>query len=135
MSEILVHPEYNSTNFANDIAIIRLSAHAIFNYYVQPICLWKLDKTAFSEVEGRTGTVIGWGKTENGAVSNVLQEAQFPVADFRTCLKSDPHFFVDILDILTETNFCAGSRNGSMKLQFVGSIVYDLIFRHCPLSR
>lgn len=99
--------------FANDIAIIRLSDDAVFNDYVHPVCLWKSGTTDIEEVVGKLGTVIGWGLTETGAMSNVLQEAQFPVVDFYTCVKRDPPFFGDIV---TKTNFCAGNGNGSIKI-------------------
>ncbi|KAG4080262.1 hypothetical protein HA402_010754 [Bradysia odoriphaga] len=109
-SEIFVHPDYNSIDYANDIAIIVLSADAIFNNYVQPICLWKPDRTDISEILGKFGTVVGWGLTENGVKSNVLQQANFPVVKSLLCLKSNPAFYGDIL---SETNFCAGTRNGT----------------------
>ncbi|XP_037049637.1 chymotrypsin-C-like [Bradysia coprophila] len=113
VSEILVHPDYNSIDYVNDISIITLSTDATFNDYVQPICLWKSDKTDLSEVVGKMGTVIGWGLTQNGALSTTLQEANYPVVDLLTCIKSNPLFFGSIL---TEKSFCAGNRNGSIKL-------------------
>lgn len=108
-SEILVHPEYNSIDYANDIAIIILSADATFTNYVQPICLWKSDRTEISEVLGKFGTVVGWGLTQDGKKSNALQQANFPVVSSISCLRSNPAFFGDIL---SESNFCAGTRNG-----------------------
>lgn len=91
VSEVFVHPDYNTNDYANDIAIIRLSAEAIFNDYVQPICLWKSHKTDISEVVDKMGTVVGWGLTENGTTSGVLQQAHFPVEYFFTCVKSNLH--------------------------------------------
>lgn len=109
MSKIFVHSDYNSIDYVNDIAIIQLSADVTFNNYVQPICLWKSDKTDISEVVGKFGTVVGWGLTQYGIPSNILQEASFPVVDLFTCLKSNRQFFGQYL---SETNFCAGSLNG-----------------------
>lgn len=125
VSEVFVHPDYNTNDYANDIAIIRLSADAIFNYYVQPICLWKADKTDISEVVGKMGTVVGWGLTENGTTSGVLQQAHFLVEDFFTCVKSNPSFFGRIL---TVTNFCAGYRNGSIKLLCGMEHIFQTVF-------
>lgn len=109
-SKIVVHPNYNSIDFVNDIAMIKLSVHATFNNYVQPICLWNSDKIDLSGVIGKSGTVVGWGLTEKGEVSNVLREASLPVVGVITCLRSNPDVFGSLL---SETNFCAGIRNGS----------------------
>lgn len=109
-SEIFIHPNYNKTEYDSDIAIISLSDDAILNKYVQPICLWKSD---FSEVVGKTGTVVGWGLTQNGTLSTVLQQGHFPVQDFFTCVKKDPAYFGQYL---TKTNFCGGNANGSITI-------------------
>lgn len=109
VTRIIVHPFYNSVNFTNDIGIVRISPDATIDAYVQPICLWKADTIDLSEVIGKAGTVIGWGVTETGQTSNVLQELSMPVVDFLTCLDSDRDFFGQLL---SPTNFCAGRRNG-----------------------
>lgn len=36
---MIVHPDFNATTLANDIALLKLSAEASFLSYVQPICL------------------------------------------------------------------------------------------------
>lgn len=105
-----LHPNFSDIDLSNDIAIIRLSNHAIFNNFVRPVCLWQSNKIALSEVIGRDGTVVGFRKTENGTLSNELREAFMPVESFWKCLRSDPSFYGYYL---SETNFCAGLRNGS----------------------
>lgn len=80
-----------------------------FNTYVHPICLWKSGKTDLSEIVGKFGTVIGWGKTETGQISNELRQASLPVVPWGTCLESNRPFAGSLL---TERNFCAGVRNG-----------------------
>lgn len=89
--------------------MIMLSTDAIFNNYVQPICLWKSDKTDLSEVIGKFGTAVGWGLTEQGETSDVLQEASLKVVDTFTCLRSNRDLYGRFL---TDTNFCAGNGNG-----------------------
>lgn len=109
VAEIFQHPNFSSIDLVHDIAVIRLLTDATFDNYVRPICLWNANKTELTEVVGREGTVIGWGVTETGEASNVLQQAFMPVVSLGICLKSNRYFFGAFL---SDTNFCAGSRNG-----------------------
>jgi len=110
VAEIVLHPNYTSVNYNNDIAVIRLSTHATFNNYVRPVCLWPSNKLELSEVIGKAGTVIGWGKTEKGELSNVLRQANMPVVSYGNCLKIEAGFFGHFL---SGGNFCAGLLNGT----------------------
>lgn len=110
VAKIIIHPNFTEDDLNNDIAVIRLSADVAFNRYVQPVCLWKSGKTDISEVIGKYGTVIGWGKTETGQISNELRQASLPVVSWGTCLESNRLFAGSLL---SERNFCAGIRNGS----------------------
>lgn len=124
VAKIILHPNHSSIDLKNDIAIIRLSTDATFNNYVQPICLWSSHKLELSEVIGREGTVIGWGVTETGQTSNVLQQASMPVIASVSCLASNRDFFGPFL---SDTNFCAGLRNGSFSVK-VSDDVCNLSF-------
>lgn len=93
----------------NDIAIIRLSRNANLNDYVQPVCLWPSSKLNITKVVNRDGTVIGWGHPEMVETSNELREVSMPVVPFATCLDSYRSYFGHYI---TDTNFCAGIRNG-----------------------
>lgn len=106
-----MHPDYRAKDLINDIAIIRLSTHATINNFVRPICLWQ-NKLDLSEVIDKSGTVIGWGHTETGKISNELRETSMPVIKFGKCLKADPYFFANHLK--EDTTFCAGFGNGSL---------------------
>ncbi|XP_037049476.1 serine protease snake-like isoform X2 [Bradysia coprophila] len=110
VAAIVTHPEYIEDNNENDIAIITLATEAVFNSYVQPICVWRSDKMDLYEVIGKAGTVVGWGLTEKGETSNVLQEATLPVVAPLKCLRSNRDLFGRFI---TETNFCAGNLNGT----------------------
>lgn len=109
VAEIILHPDFNSIELTNDIAIVRLSSNAAFNEYVRPICLWQTDKKDLSEVVDRTGKVFGWGKTDSGKLSDELIQLRVPVVSFITCLQSNREFAGRYL---SNTNFCAGNRNG-----------------------
>lgn len=109
--QTLPHPSFNTSSLANDIAIVRLATRAVFNNYVQPICLWDSHKSDLSHVVGKFGTVVGFGITEKSRISYTLRQAVIPVVDLTTCLDSDRSFFGNFL---SETTFCAGYRNGMM---------------------
>ncbi|KAG4072407.1 hypothetical protein HA402_004339 [Bradysia odoriphaga] len=110
VAKIIRHPDFLEEYKRNDIAIIELANTVTFDNYVQPVCLWSADKIHFSNIVGKFGTVVGWGHTESGQVSNALREAYMPVVDAFTCLESNPDLFGGFL---SRGNFCAGTRNGT----------------------
>ncbi|XP_037025693.1 trypsin-1-like isoform X2 [Bradysia coprophila] len=110
VAEVIIHPDFEYTDLNNDIAILRLSTHATFNNYVQPVCMWPSNKTDLSEIVGRAGMVVGWGQTETGEMSRVLRQASMTVVDSRKCLAAYRAF---AKHVILETHFCAGLRNGT----------------------
>lgn len=110
VAKIIRHPDYVDENQKNDIAIVELTTHVTFNNYVQPVCLWDAYEIHLSDIVGKHGTVVGWGHTETGQLSNALRQAALPVVDAFTCLESNSDLFGSFL---ARTNFCAGTRNGS----------------------
>lgn len=60
ISEIIVHAAYSSSNFKNDIALLRLNQSIIFTDKLRPICL---PSNSAELAAGTTLTVSGWGKT------------------------------------------------------------------------
>lgn len=81
---------------------------------MQPICLWDSNKLDVSEVMGKFGTVIGWGLTEMDQQPHILRHAFMPIIQPIKCLETHRDFFGARL---SETNFCAGYRNGLFKLK------------------
>lgn len=69
--------------------------------------------------------VIGWGQTETGEVSKVLRRADMKVVPHLTCLRSNRNHFGALL---SETNFCAGYRNGTSAClgDSGGSMTFDV---------
>lgn len=106
---IFLHPKFDSIDLSNDIAIVRLSNEATFNNFVRPICLWDSNKRSLSEVSGRFGTVIGWGRTESAELSNILRQVSMPVVESLDCRHTHRSYAGSVI---STTNFCAGSRNG-----------------------
>ena len=108
--ETIVHVGFRPTTFENDIAILRVEIPIIFNDYIQPVCLWKRDDGfVLPSVHDQSGTVVGWGLSEENRLGAVLNEALMPVVDSLTCLASDRAFFGRLV---YSKAFCAGYKNG-----------------------
>ncbi|KAJ8963549.1 hypothetical protein NQ314_005554 [Rhamnusium bicolor] len=108
VEKIIVHPNYSSQTYSNDLAILKLTTAADITDYVRPICLWE-DQTSLEAVIGKQGTVAGWGFDENGKITEELTKAHMPVASQETCIYSFPDFYSRFS---SERTFCAGFRNG-----------------------
>ncbi|XP_026492026.2 CUB and peptidase domain-containing protein 2-like isoform X3 [Vanessa tameamea] len=108
--QVIVHDDFKKKALDNDIALLKLSAEAIFNNYVQPACLW-LD-AVYDQLDSYevTGTVVGWGIDQSDSLSNDLHEATIPTVPTLTCILYDPIFYSNILN---EKKFCAGNANGT----------------------
>merc|ERR1712184_223398 len=99
------HPQYNSNNIKNDIAILEFTTPMTINDYVKPIAL-PAAQTGEWMVEGELIDVCGWGNTNAIGASNYPAELHcvdtkyVPVA---TC-NSRESYNGSILDGM----FCAG---------------------------
>ncbi|CAH1132378.1 unnamed protein product [Ceutorhynchus assimilis] len=107
IDEILVHPNFSSTTYYNDIAILKLNSPAEINDYVRPCCLWE-GETNIERLVGQRGTVVGWGYNESGELSKNLMQTELPIVSTATCLFSNRNFFSQFM---TNENFCVGFRN------------------------
>lgn len=106
---IRIHPEFNSSTFYNDIAILKLSRSVEITDYVRPVCLWEGD-TNLEYLINKEGTVIGWGFDEKRALSEKLMQAKMPIVSTIECIYSNRDFFSRFT---FDKNFCAGFRNGT----------------------
>ncbi|XP_044763875.1 clotting factor C-like [Coccinella septempunctata] len=109
VSKLIVHPEFESETFKNDIAIIKLSEPITVTNYVRPVCLWE-DQVDLHHVINQPGTIIGWGYDEDGVITDELHKASMPIVSTETCIYSYPDFFARFT---SNTTFCAGYRNGT----------------------
>lgn len=79
ISRIIMHPSYNDSTLANDIALIELSSASTSGTPILPY-------SGSSSYEGITNTTIGWGLTsEGGSISNILRQVDLPVVSSTTC--------------------------------------------------
>ncbi|XP_053316562.1 vitamin K-dependent protein C [Spea bombifrons] len=104
VSKIIRHPDYRYQNADNDIALLRLSAPALYNKYVIPICLPSLELAErHLTLEGTEVVVTGWGSQNETSRnrSSVLSYIRIPVAPRNECIAL-------MQNELTENMLCAG---------------------------
>lgn len=79
-SSILLYPGRSTSSDAYDIALIKVSSPFTLGSTVQPAALPSNTVEAILDVNGRSATVSGWGKTETGASSpTALREVTIPI--------------------------------------------------------
>ncbi|XP_050957605.1 uncharacterized protein LOC127158567 [Labeo rohita] len=83
---IIIHQNYNDTQFNNDIALVQLSSSVMFTDYIKPVCL----AAAGSKFAGGTESwVTGWGTLQSGGqLADILQEVMIPVVSNSNCNKA-----------------------------------------------
>ena len=84
VARIIYHQKYDEYTVEHDIALLILSDEAKLNEAVQEIALAE-DKTLYEE--GAPITVIGWGGTQDGYESDVLQKFEYEVSNREACNK------------------------------------------------
>lgn len=105
IDRVFLHEGFVKKTFNNDIALIRLNAEVEFSPYILPVCLPSLDHTYLNE----NGTVVGWGKLEEGgSPSDILQEVVVPIISVTKCKHHTKYRSREI----TENMFCAGYDEG-----------------------
>lgn len=61
IENIVIHPNYTSDEFYDDIALLRTEVIVKFTPYVRPICV-----NANNSFDFESGSVSGWGRTAGG---------------------------------------------------------------------
>ena len=121
--EILVagitrHPGWDPTtapNFFNDIAIVELASPST----AAPVTLAATPSDDSLWGAGMTGTVMGWGQTGTGFLSDTLQEVDLPFATDADCIADwgDSPNFYPVEDICAgggSTDSCTGDSGGPL---------------------
>lgn len=102
---LAVHPNFKGTTLDYDIGVVMLPEDIPYSTLIRPICLWNgsLDETS---IVGQLGTIVGWGFSEMGVISEIPKSIQIPIVSEVDCLRSDIGFQ------LTTSNrtFCAGGQ-------------------------
>ncbi|RWS23416.1 transmembrane protease serine 9-like protein [Leptotrombidium deliense] len=100
VSQIINHPNYDSENVVNDIAVLILRDRAPPES-VTPICVPRQAQSRYTNLR-----VIGWGDTSDGSGrgSDSLRETSFDETDFRSCNRQWQY------GLNQNTQICAGAR-------------------------
>ncbi|XP_011635957.1 trypsin-1-like [Pogonomyrmex barbatus] len=104
VEKVIMHSGYSTTNYNNDIALIKLKNIIKFQGPMRPVCLPDQVKT----FAGKKGIVTGWGAVkEGGAISYTLQEVVVPILTNAECraTKYPPRR-------ITDNMICAGFQEG-----------------------
>jgi len=103
VSDIVVHPYYDSGTIDNDIALLRLSEPVEFDYTIQPICL----PPHGADFTGDSSQVTGWGTLSSGGYSPWQNYfVGVPIQAQAECMASYGSDFIDA------TMICAGFPEG-----------------------
>ncbi|XP_053947022.1 serine protease snake [Anastrepha ludens] len=104
---IILHPEFRSFSYYNDIALIKLARQAKISPKVKPACLWQLPDIGISTV-----VATGWGRTEfRGSQSDNLQKVELSMISQNLCKK----FYKKERRLpsgIKDEQFCAGHMAG-----------------------
>ncbi|XP_051994642.1 serine protease 33-like [Xyrauchen texanus] len=85
ISQIIIHPSYNTDSKDNDITLLQLSSPVAFSKYIKPVCLAAADST-FNNGSGIW--VTGWGAINSDVPlpsPQNLQEVKVPIVGNRKC--------------------------------------------------
>lgn len=105
-----IHPGYSSSEFVNDIAVLRLVQDVPFSEFVYPICLPVEEPLRSSNFFRKFPFVAGWGAiSTKGPSSEKLLEAQLPVVSNEDCQRAYSRFRNAIID---DRVLCAGYPQG-----------------------
>ncbi|XP_038565935.1 transmembrane protease serine 9-like isoform X2 [Micropterus salmoides] len=108
VSQIIMHPSYNSNTNDNDICLLKLSSPVAFTSYIQPVCLAAPGSTYY---KGTLSWATGWGNVGTGVSlpsPGNLMEVQLPIVGNRQCSCTYG------LSIITSNKMCAGFSAGGM---------------------
>lgn len=110
VQQIVIHPDYqrySKQSFDADIAILIMDRQISYTQYIRPICLWPAT-SGIQDVEGSSGTVVGWGKNEFDVVSEFPKKIDLPIVNVVKCLQTSS----SLIGLISTRTFCAGALSG-----------------------
>lgn len=108
---IVIHPDFNPNNLANDFALLHLAKPAQLTKNVGIVCLENIN---FLETNF-TCSVAGWGKDKfgkEGVYQNVLKTVELPFVDHNDCRNALRYTRLGKYFNLHESFLCAGGEPG-----------------------
>ncbi|XP_041834360.1 coagulation factor VII [Melanotaenia boesemani] len=105
--QVFIHPDYNTTTYDSDLALLKLFRPIKLNRYVMPICLPARNSTFTRTLATiRHSTVSGWGRlVQFGPSARFLQRLVLPKVPLQECRL---HTNLSI----TRNMLCAGLKTG-----------------------
>ncbi|XP_053147741.1 transmembrane protease serine 12-like isoform X3 [Hemicordylus capensis] len=105
ISGIMVHSDYSSQKYQNDIALLKLNEYIPYNNYIQPVCLPDASLVVTNE---NPCYISGWGnKRLQGPLQYTLKEAQVDIFSLEICNQKRWY-----RGMITENMVCAGTESG-----------------------
>lgn len=107
IKEIIRHPNFQISNFKNDIAILKVETEMKFaTPYIQPACLPAYENRNYT---GIMATVTGWGRTgEYSGTSNEVRKVEVPIMSLDECRQNSGY----VPTRITDNMMCAGYIEG-----------------------
>ncbi|KAG8237910.1 hypothetical protein J437_LFUL017782 [Ladona fulva] len=105
IEKVAIHPQFNASNYNNDLAIITMDKPVMFTTRIRPICLPFREGGNYT---GNAAVVVGWGRTaESKPTSPFPQKVEVTVLSKSECDQSGygP-------TRITDNMFCAGYLEG-----------------------
>ncbi|XP_058450140.1 trypsin-like [Malaya genurostris] len=120
---------YQGLRNNNDVALLGLREPVTIGPDLMPICL----PEGTSSYQGEMATIIGWGTTANGSLSDMLQQLTVPVLSNQEC-KRTGYFRFQITSRMLCAGFleggrdsCQGDSGGPLQLMSSSTGRYEII--------
>lgn len=108
VTKIVVNPDWNpfTRNNGGDLAILLLRDDITFTTFIRPVCL---PSSFESSAIGMTGTIVGWGETENKTYEDIPRQVSVKVLTDPECYQRDNF----VASLSSAKSFCGGYRDGN----------------------
>ncbi|XP_051988450.1 trypsin-like [Xyrauchen texanus] len=125
VSNIIIHPNYDSPKDNNDIALVQLSSSATFSAYINPVCLAAAGSIL---APGTSIWVTGWGSLRSGdsQLPDILQEVKIPIVSNSDCNNAYG-------GAITNNMICAGLLNQGGKDSCQGDSGGPMVYKNSSL--
>lgn len=116
VTRIFIHPQFNSANLKNDIAILRLSSAVPLGQTptITTVCL------PSNQISSQRCWIAGWGRNDfvTGSYQAIMKQVDVPLIDQATCQTQLRATRLGANFALDTTSFmCAGGESGKGLLQ------------------
>ncbi|XP_043277928.1 venom protease-like [Venturia canescens] len=109
IENVTVHPQYDSSIYRNDIAVLRLERDVEFTELIRPICLPTSPGIFGGSLNKAFPFIVGWGALKDQIVAAAaLQQVKLPIVAEEKCKAA----YSKTARIIDESVLCAGYEQG-----------------------